>query len=158
MTGICELRTMQDCLPRLPNNTLLSNSVFLIWIIFGWGYCFPQTWPHAHVNMIFTCNKHALNINSGNMWPSYSSNSSNFLRLGLFRNWNLPYFLFIVKVYGSILGYVIRETFKGENFCEFQGFVAICKSFLREIGGRGIFWQWHQQVSFSWLVSTVKFF
>ena len=31
-------------------------------------------------------------------------------------------------------------TFEGENFHEFQGFVAICESFLREIWGRGIPW------------------
>jgi len=33
---------------------------------------------------------------------------------------------------------IYRETFKGENFHEFRGFVAICKSFLLEIWGRGI--------------------
>ena len=32
------------------------------------------------------------------------------------------------------------ETFEGENFCEFRGFVAIRESFLRKIWGRGILW------------------
>ena len=34
-----------------------------------------------------------------------------------------------------ILSTVPRETFEGENFREFRGFVAICKSFLRKIWG-----------------------
>ena len=32
-----------------------------------------------------------------------------------------------------------QETFEGENFREFQGFVAICGRFLHKIWGRGIF-------------------
>ena len=34
----------------------------------------------------------------------------------------------------------IAETFEGENFREFHGFVAVCESFLCEIWGRGILW------------------
>ena len=36
------------------------------------------------------------------------------------------------------------ETFEGENICKFWGFVAIRKSFLCEIGGRGVFWERHK--------------
>ena len=32
-----------------------------------------------------------------------------------------------------------QETFEGENFRKFQGFVAVCKRFLHEIWGCGIF-------------------
>ena len=43
------------------------------------------------------------------------------------------------------------ETFKGENFCEFRGFVAICKTFLCKIWGCGIFWRHKQAICESFL-------
>ena len=33
-----------------------------------------------------------------------------------------------------------RETFEGENLCEFRSFVAVCESFLRKIWGHGVLW------------------
>ena len=40
----------------------------------------------------------------------------------------------------EVLHYTVqRETFEGENFSQFRGFVAIRESFLCEIWGRGIF-------------------
>jgi len=38
----------------------------------------------------------------------------------------------------------IAGNFEGANFHEFQGFVAICESFLHKIWGRGIIWR-HQR-------------
>ena len=34
----------------------------------------------------------------------------------------------------------MAETFEGENFCNFCGFMAKRESFLSEIWGRGVFW------------------
>ena len=36
--------------------------------------------------------------------------------------------------------YCIAGNFRGRNFCQFRGFVAICESFLHEIWGHGILW------------------
>ena len=40
----------------------------------------------------------------------------------------------------SVLHTIQRETFEGENFCEFRSFVTIRESLLHEIWGRGILW------------------
>ena len=50
-----------------------------------------------------------------------------------------------VTIYGQLqkkceVYTVQRETFEGENFREFRGFVAICESFLHEFLRHGIFW------------------
>ena len=42
--------------------------------------------------------------------------------------------------YGLQSAHRIAETFEGENFREFCGFMAVCASFLCEIWGRGILW------------------
>ena len=36
--------------------------------------------------------------------------------------------------------HILLYSGKGENFCEFHGFVAICESFLRKFWGRGVLW------------------
>ena len=47
---------------------------------------------------------------------------------------------------------VQRETFEGENFRKFRGFVAIRKSFLCEIWGCGVLW-WHFSAKFGGVAS-----
>jgi len=49
---------------------------------------------------------------------------------------------------------ILWETFEGENFCKFCSFVAICKSFVREIWRCGILW--HSKSEQSAKVFSVK--
>ena len=46
----------------------------------------------------------------------------------------------------------------GKNFRKFWGFVAICKSFLREIWGCGIHWRHKQAIYESFLYENIVFF
>ena len=52
---------------------------------------------------------------------------------------------------------VQQETLKGENFCKFQGFVGICKSFHRNICGRGNFWRHQRAICESFLRENFVF-
>ena len=56
--------------------------------------------------------------------------------------------LYSLKNLAGIIFGVVKwpiTSYKGENFHEFRGFVAIFESFLHKIGGCNIFWWQHQQ-------------
>ena len=56
--------------------------------------------------------------------------------------------LYSLKNLAGIIFGVVKwpiTSYKGENFHEFRGFIAIFESFLHEIGGCNVFWWQHQQ-------------
>jgi len=53
----------------------------------------------------------------------------------------VPFIMCDIKGRHNLIVHAIwQDKFKGENFCEFCGFVAICKSFLPEVWWRGVSW------------------
>ena len=51
---------------------------------------------------------------------------------------------------------VQRKTFKGENFCEFRGFVAICASFSLQNLGCGVLWHGKSKQSVKIIFSPIR--
>ena len=51
----------------------------------------------------------------------------------------------------------IVGNFQGWNFCKFHCFLAICETFLREIGGRGVLWYGKSKQSTKAYTATIVF-
>ena len=72
----------------------------------------------------------------------------------MYRLSELPYRRSFASVYNYFIKTthtVRQDTFEGENHHKFQGFVAVCESFLHKIFGRGIFWHHKQPIHvFPW--------
>ena len=54
--------------------------------------------------------------------------------------------------------YRIAENFRGRNFREFHGFVAIREGFFREIWGRGVYWRGRRKQSAKVFSAKIIFF